>query len=89
MQTPEAAESVDALFGLGSGDADADVGADADTFQAAADFLAAAVTANPARFSDADKLRIYGLYKQATAGDCNVSRPGFLDFGGKAKWCVP
>lgn len=29
---------------------------------------------------DEDKLKIYGLYKQATTGDCSTERPGFLDF---------
>ncbi|XP_028286309.1 acyl-CoA-binding protein-like [Parambassis ranga] len=29
---------------------------------------------------------LYGLYKQATSGDVNIERPGFLDFAGKAKW---
>ncbi|XP_021343158.1 acyl-CoA-binding protein-like [Mizuhopecten yessoensis] len=38
------------------------------------------------RPSDADLLVLYGLYKQATVGDCNTDRPGMLDFKGKAKW---
>mmetsp|Transcript_71222 Transcript_71222/g.112863 ORF Transcript_71222/g.112863 Transcript_71222/m.112863 type:complete len:86 (+) Transcript_71222:88-345(+) len=36
--------------------------------------------------SDADKLEVYSLYKQATVGDCNTARPGMMDFAGKAKW---
>ncbi|XP_076236750.1 acyl-CoA binding protein 1 isoform X2 [Calliopsis andreniformis] len=36
--------------------------------------------------SDADLLQLYSLFKQATVGDCNTSRPGMLDFKGKAKW---
>lgn len=28
---------------------------------------------------DDDKLKIYGLYKQATIGDCNTQRPGLFD----------
>ncbi|XP_008206350.1 putative acyl-CoA-binding protein [Nasonia vitripennis] len=36
--------------------------------------------------ADADLLELYALYKQATVGDCNTSRPGMLDFKGKAKW---
>ena len=35
--------------------------------------------------SDSDLLILYGLYKQATIGDCNTDRPGFLDFKGKSK----
>uniref|UniRef100_A0A1A9VD88 ACB domain-containing protein n=1 Tax=Glossina austeni TaxID=7395 RepID=A0A1A9VD88_GLOAU len=36
--------------------------------------------------ADNDLLELYGLYKQATVGDCNTDKPGFLDFKGKAKW---
>lgn len=36
--------------------------------------------------SDSEKLSMYGLYKQATLGDCNTRRPGMLDFKGKLKW---
>ncbi|XP_054007250.1 acyl-CoA-binding protein-like [Hylaeus anthracinus] len=36
--------------------------------------------------SDNDMLELYSLFKQATVGDCNTSRPGMLDFKGKAKW---
>ncbi len=36
--------------------------------------------------SDDDLLILYGLYKQATIGNCNIDRPGFLNFKGKAKW---
>ncbi|XP_012135627.1 acyl-CoA binding protein 1 isoform X2 [Megachile rotundata] len=36
--------------------------------------------------SDADLLELYSLFKQASVGDCNTSRPGMLDFKGKAKW---
>ncbi|XP_023215709.1 acyl-CoA-binding protein-like [Centruroides vittatus] len=35
---------------------------------------------------DQELLDIYALFKQATVGDCNTSRPGMLDFKGKAKW---
>lgn len=30
-------------------------------------------------------LQLYGLYKQATAGDVNGARPGAMDFAGRAK----
>ena len=36
--------------------------------------------------SDADLLELYGLYKQATVGDVDTSRPGMFDMKGKAKW---
>ena len=32
------------------------------------------------------KLKIYGLFKQATTGPCNTPKPGLLDVVGKAKW---
>ncbi|XP_022340974.1 enoyl-CoA delta isomerase 2-like isoform X2 [Crassostrea virginica] len=32
------------------------------------------------------KLKIYGLFKQATVGKCNTKKPGMIDFVGKAKW---
>lgn len=31
-------------------------------------------------------LELYGLFKQATAGDCQGARPGFLDPKGRAKY---
>jgi diazepam-binding inhibitor (GABA receptor modulating acyl-CoA-binding protein) len=31
-------------------------------------------------------LSLYGLYKQALEGDCNVSKPNFFDLKGTAKW---
>lgn len=32
------------------------------------------------------KLRLYVLYKQGTVGDCTGSRPGMMDFAGRAKY---
>jgi len=31
-------------------------------------------------------LDLYGLYKQATAGDVDGARPGMMDFKGRAKY---
>ena len=31
-------------------------------------------------------LKIYALFKQATAGDVDGKRPGFTDMVGRAKW---
>ena len=42
--------------------------------------------AAPDQFTDAERLQLYGLFKQANVGDCNTSRPGLLDPKGKAKW---
>mgnify|MGYP001028432497 CR=1 FL=1 len=43
-------------------------------------------TAQPPNLTDADKLSLYGYYKQANEGKCNTKRPGMFDFTGKAKW---
>ncbi|KPA77579.1 putative acyl-CoA binding protein [Leptomonas pyrrhocoris] len=39
-----------------------------------------------AKESQEVQLKFYGLYKQATKGDVDVSRPGFFDYAGRAKW---
>uniref|UniRef100_A0A4W5K3T6 Diazepam binding inhibitor (GABA receptor modulator, acyl-CoA binding protein) n=1 Tax=Hucho hucho TaxID=62062 RepID=A0A4W5K3T6_9TELE len=39
-----------------------------------------------AKPADAEMLRVYALFKQAKVGDVNTTRPGMLDFTGKAKW---
>jgi acyl-CoA-binding protein len=36
--------------------------------------------------SNIDKLKIYGLYKQATIGPCNESRPWSIQIEACAKW---
>lgn len=36
--------------------------------------------------SNDELLDLYALYKQSTVGNCNTSRPGMMDFKGKAKW---
>ncbi|WP_278924657.1 acyl-CoA-binding protein, partial [Pseudophaeobacter profundi] len=33
-----------------------------------------------------DLLEIYGLYKQATTGDCTTDKPGIFDQKGRYKW---
>ena len=52
-----------------------------------AQFEAAAQAAQnlPRRPDNETLLRIYALYKQATAGDTLGARPGFTDFVGRAK----
>jgi diazepam-binding inhibitor (GABA receptor modulator, acyl-CoA-binding protein) len=44
------------------------------------------VQALPRRPSNAELLDLYGLFKQATAGDATGSRPGILDPKGRAKF---
>jgi diazepam-binding inhibitor (GABA receptor modulator, acyl-CoA-binding protein) len=38
------------------------------------------------RPDNATLLKLYGLYKQATAGDNAGPKPGFSDLVGRAKW---
>jgi acyl-CoA-binding protein len=33
-----------------------------------------------------EKLRLYGLFKQATQGNCTGERPSMMDFVGRAKY---
>ncbi|BAF12450.2 Os03g0576600 [Oryza sativa Japonica Group] len=40
----------------------------------------------PESTSNEDKLILYGLYKQATVGDVNTSRPGIFAQRDRAKW---
>ena len=40
----------------------------------------------PEKPDNATLLKIYALYKQATAGDVEGTRPGFTDFVGRAKF---
>jgi acyl-CoA-binding protein len=58
-----------------------------DAFSAAADRVAVAVIGGgPDKPSESDLLRLYGLYKQATAGDCTAGRPWFWQFGRRQQW---
>lgn len=38
------------------------------------------------RPDNATLLHLYGLYKQASAGDNKMPKPGFSDMVGRAKW---
>ena len=40
----------------------------------------------PERPDNTTLLKLYGLYKQATAGDVVDKKPGFSDMVGRAKW---
>ena len=40
----------------------------------------------PERPDNATLLKIYALYKQASEGDVDRKRPGFMDMVGRAKW---
>lgn len=51
-------------------------------FNRAADYLQHLVN----KLDSSVLLRFYGLYKQATVGRCNVSKPGIFNMQGRAKW---
>lgn len=53
------------------------------TFEQAAE---RAKTINLDNLSNDVKLDLYALYKQATVGDINTSKPGIFDQKGRAKW---
>mmetsp|Transcript_13176 Transcript_13176/g.30617 ORF Transcript_13176/g.30617 Transcript_13176/m.30617 type:complete len:87 (-) Transcript_13176:280-540(-) len=57
-----------------------------EAFEAAAKLATEDKTGPLSKLSNEQKLNLYKHYKQATVGDCNTSKPGMLDFTGKAKW---
>ncbi len=49
--------------------------------------IAAATVKQLAQTPSDDELKtLYGYYKQAVFGDCNVEKPGLIYFKEKAKW---
>lgn len=50
------------------------------------DAAVAASKSLPEKPDNQTLLKIYALYKQATAGDVDGKRPGFNDMVGRAKW---
>ena len=55
-------------------------------FSAAADCVAAAVVSGGPRPSEGALLRLYGLYKQATAGDCGAPAPALWHLRKWRQW---
>ncbi|CAO3697969.1 hypothetical protein G6F70_002731 [Rhizopus microsporus] len=51
-------------------------------FEQASNYL----TEHDIRLPDNKKLHFYGLFKQATVGDVNTSRPSLFEFVARAKW---
>lgn len=43
-------------------------------------------TGPPVKASNADRLAVYALYKQATVGDVEGEQPGFYKLEARAKW---
>ena len=57
------------------------------SFQEACDRMASEeIKEQVGALTNEDKLEFYGLFKQATVGDCNTDRPGMFDPKGRAKW---
>jgi acyl-CoA-binding protein len=52
------------------------------SFQGAVAYVSKASDISP---STEQKLRLYGLFKQATVGPCTISKP-FFDMTGRYKW---
>ncbi len=57
-----------------------------DDLQAKFEQAAKDVTAMSAPPDNEAMLKLYGMYKQATKGECTGARPGMLDFVGRAKY---
>ncbi|KAI7881843.1 ACBP-domain-containing protein [Lichtheimia hyalospora FSU 10163] len=51
-------------------------------FEAASNYL----STHNIKLSDDEKLKLYGLYKQTTVGDCNIAKPSLFQFVARAKW---
>lgn len=47
---------------------------------------AKAVNTLPTKPNNEELLKLYGLYKQATVGDCNTERPGIFNLKDRSKW---
>jgi hypothetical protein len=84
--TQAAVETAEAAAAISAEAAEDEQEALDELFHAAADHLAQLVTANASSVPDAVKLKLYGLYKQATVGPCNASKPAFWDRAGVSKW---
>ena len=56
-----------------------------DTFIKASNYLSQNKNINVS-VSNQDKLSLYGFYKQATSGKCNISKPQGINMVQNAKW---
>lgn len=57
-----------------------------DQFKRAVEVIQSLPKGAPVKVSQADQLKVYSLYKQATVGDINTQRPGIFDQVGRWKW---
>ena len=56
-------------------------------FDSEAEFAAAASVARSlSGASTAERLKLYGLFKRATVGECPTGKPPLWDMSGRAKW---
>lgn len=55
-------------------------------FERASAYVTHPDTGKKLKLREEHKLALYANFKQATAGDCDIPRPGMLDFVGRAKW---
>ncbi|PPQ92250.1 hypothetical protein CVT25_008932 [Psilocybe cyanescens] len=55
-------------------------------FNKAVEIIGALPKDGPVKPSQDDQLFFYKYFKQAKIGDNTTTRPGMLDFAGKAKW---
>eukprot|EP01135_Chromosphaera_perkinsii_P012069 Nk52_evm7s2579 gene=Nk52_evmTU7s2579 len=56
-----------------------------EVFERAVEFVNSPETKS-VKLDNKQKLLFYGTYKQATAGDCDLKKPGVFDFVAKSKW---
>jgi len=55
-------------------------------FEVAVDAIKNSDPEAPKRPNNDEKLKFYGLYKQATCGDCNTTQPWAFQVVERAKW---
>ena len=56
------------------------------SFQQAVEYVRSLPADGPVQLGNEDKLKFYGLYKQATEGDVTGSQPWAVQMEARAKW---
>ena len=56
------------------------------SFQQAVEYVRSLPADGPVKLENEDKLKFYGLYKQATEGDVTGSQPWAVQMEARAKW---
>lgn len=57
-----------------------------DDFDAAATFVGSLAVGQGTKITQEMQLGLYGLYKQATVGQCSIPQPSLLNMSSRAKW---